>query len=99
MSQSTQSTYLLYLQQQDKIYLEAEKTWNSFSLTNAEKKYMSWQYLAWCKRMRDFFDNVTSDPISVITEDILEDVIKNHEIKWSAHVRTWRKRFNEFHPN
>ena len=97
-TEPTKSTNNLYLQKQDNIYLDAEKTWNSSPLTNAEKKYMSWQYLAWCKRIRDFFDNVTSDPISKITEDISED-IENHEIKWAVRVTTWRQRFNEFHPN
>lgn len=89
----SQSTLTQFLQKQDNIYLDAEKTWNSLTI-DTEKKYMSWQHLSWCKKMRDYFDNFTS-------EHTLEDedtFINQHESTWATRVTIWRQRFNEWHP-
>ena len=83
-------------QKQDKVYLDAEKTWSSLT-TDIDKKFMSWQYLSWCKKQRDIFDYYTpySWSPSVGNGESAIEFIDQRENKWAARVTIWRQRFDE----
>ena len=87
-----------YVSDMNKRYEELEEEWNNCD-ANDTKKWMSWQYLAWCKRIRDRFDNEDlgeKPQDDSVDKDNWIDV-DDHEEKWNGRVSIWRVRFNEYH--
>ena len=81
-------------------YTQIEQKWNLLEKED-DKKYMAWQTLRWCKRVRDLYDSdeeeeEEEEPNSVIDLVKYIDINKHIDI-WVGHVAIWRVRFNITH--
>lgn len=86
------------INQREEAYLLYEDNWHNIETLDL-KKAMAFRVLAWCKRVRDMFNNYQiQQPSSVITLESWVD-IPDHQEKWTQRVQVWRDRFNETHGN
>jgi len=86
------------IHQREEAYSLYEANWHNIETLDL-KKAMAFRVLAWCKKVRDMFDNYIIPEPSTITK--FESWIDTaaHEEKWAQRVQVWRERFNETHGN
>jgi hypothetical protein len=84
--------------QREEAYSLYYANWNNIETFEIKKNY-AFSVLAFCKRVRDMFDNYEiPEPNSPIDFESWIDT-GNHEEKWAQYVQVWRERFNETHGN
>jgi len=86
------------IHQREEAYSLYESNWHNIETLDL-KKAMAFRVLAWCKRVRNMFDNYEiPEPYTIMKFESWIDTAL-HKEKWAERVQVWCERFNETHGN